>query len=150
LKRKKHSIYIFINNEDAAFSSGITILISDQPSGPNILNQLKTAATVSAKNAISLLSKTLIDLFKYYLILWIVSYQIAVSVVENSVFRDLVGLHSITLAEALPASGNIVCKWITDYFEVKKTAFLTIYGIIILAAFIYPSIYEPHLINASI
>jgi len=79
-----------------------------------------------------------------------VSYQIAVSAVKNSVFRDLIGLLLITLAEALPASGNTVYKWITDYFEVKKTVFLTINGIIVLTAFTYPSIYGFYFINALI
>ena len=51
------------------------------------------------------------------------SYQIAILVVENKIFRDLIGLLSSTLAEAFPASGNTVRKWIIDYFEVKKIAF---------------------------
>jgi len=79
LKRKKHSTYTFINNEDGVFSSKTAILTSDRPPGSNVFDQLKAAATVSAKSAISLLLKTLTDLFKHYLILWIVSYQIAVS-----------------------------------------------------------------------
>jgi hypothetical protein len=53
-----------------------------------------------------------------------VSYQIALSAIENKAFRDLVALLSETLAGALPINGNTIRKWILNYYEARKAAFL--------------------------
>ncbi len=124
LKRRKHSESAFNDDENVTFSSGTATPISDWPPRRDILQQLKDRAIASAKFAISCLPRSLTDLFKEYLILWIVSYQITISAVENKTFRDLVNLLYSDLAEALPASGNTVRKWIIDYFEIKKVALI--------------------------
>ncbi len=52
------------------------------------------------------------------------SYQIALSVIENKQFRDFIVFFSKSLFELLPASGNTIRRWIIDIYKDRKAAFI--------------------------
>ncbi len=114
-KKKTARIAELDEIEDITSRSGTATLSST--TGFSVYDML----VAGAKSATSLLPEQLVERFKQALILWIVSYQIALSAVENNFFRDLLSLCSSNLAACLPKSASTVRKWIMEDYEMKKT-----------------------------
>jgi hypothetical protein len=65
----------------------------------------------------NLCEPSLLALFKFYLIKWIVLAHIAFNQVENEHFRVLMYFINLTVELALPRSGNTVRAWILKLYE---------------------------------
>jgi hypothetical protein len=60
------------------------------------------------------------EAFKTALITWIVCSHIAFSMVGNALFRDVLRCCSVAIVEVLPASGDVIRRWILQAYESRK------------------------------
>jgi hypothetical protein len=68
--------------------------------------------------------ESLYDRFKAALLTWIINYQIAFIVIENSFFRDLIHILSPSLVEYVPC-GNTIRGWILAEYNFQKARMKT-------------------------
>ena len=57
------------------------------------------------------------EAFKTALITWIMCSHIAFSIVGNTLFRDVLRCCSVAIMEVLPASGDVIRRWILQAYE---------------------------------
>jgi hypothetical protein len=79
-----------------------------------------TRDTVSTGECPNLSKPNLLNLFKFYLIKWIVLVHIAFFQVENECFRALLYFINPTVEFALPRSGNTVRAWMLRIYEAQR------------------------------
>jgi hypothetical protein len=108
-------------HDNNSFTPGILISQVSQSSDFFIfLTILTLFGKTSKRFQQSLYPKTLVDQFKDKFLKWIRHFQIALAAVENSFFRDLIALCSLSVAALLPAAGNTIRNWIIKAFDEKK------------------------------
>ena len=72
------------------------------------------------QSAVSLFSQTLIDEFRLLFLQWIICCNLALSMVENSVFRSLIRFINRAILEYLPESSDTIRKWVISEYQRQK------------------------------